>query len=581
MQEKETMQFQNDFVKQRAEMEKQRELEKKMTAANIMNENIREKIRTKQLLREKETKETQKILEAIKQKEQEEEQRVKEERDAKLRKIYALRESYAVQEEIRRQQKLQEKEIDRIYLSREEELALENEKNRQKYFQTLQEKQKITNERERLYQNYAKPGLKELQKKDELNQLKYISESIKKAEEEGIREKALKNQVLNCKVYEVQEKLMTKIALSNQIEYKHSVHANKKAEDKEYAERIRSHVLPLSRYPQQDQEVEERERLIQEELRRKQREYREMLQSQINEQKQRKLYNNVVMTDYERKVNANDIKAYENMAPVIHAKVVGIKAPGEVERSSPTRMWRKSTGGSSEMSMESLRTAINSNDRPYISPTPPPINYTFELAKKLNGEALYKPKGSFVTISPPKVPSKLAEIAAKNMDDPTLQIMRSNTHNSGYGYRPAINYQPPLKERSVESSWKNYNLGNQSMETRTIDNVRVPSRQKRENTSEGNRSFAYGERENPLAGAGKEFIKATPEHENLVFPNHPVEERRGSSVEPQPEKIQRRSVQKIELIKDFGKMRAAGASRRQAINYNILTGKQGLSCYLM
>ncbi len=319
-----------------------------------------------------------------------------------------------------------------------------------------------------------------------------------------------------------------------------------------------------------------------------------MLQRQMQDQYQRKLYKNVIMSEYERRVNASDIKAYETMEPVIHSKVVGVKSPEEAARLSPTQTWKKSRGNSNEMSIDSLKSAagLMSGQQPvYGAPTAPPaINYALELAKKLNGDGFYnhvtsKPKPDFVNMSPSKVPSKLAEIAAKNMDDPNMQIMRSNTSNLAYGYRPnAVQYQPPMKERPTEAAEKmTASRGNYSMEVQTGETAAMQRPASKRNNGAGtakaaNKSFVEPPRESLLAEAGKEFVKKEHEADKLSFlnPYKGEVDRRGSSLESAADtRAQRRSIIGKYDVKDRDavKMRPAGASRRQVVNYNIITGK--------
>jgi len=309
----------------------------------------------------------------------------------------------------------------------------------------------------------------------------------------------------------------------------------------------------------------------------KQRQYREMLQNQIKDQQQRKLYKNVVMSEYERRVNAGDIQAYENMSPVIHGKVVGIRAPEEVEKMSPIRIWRKSTiGNTNENSTNSLNSG-GSGEKAYTNSVNPSVNYQLELAKKLNGQLNFnKPRESLMTIANPKVPSKLAEIAAKNMEDPSFKALRSNTYNNAYGYKPSVNYQPPqLKERPSDQKRNDVNYS--AIDVRTLENARIPSRQRRDSTSaEVNRSFVQPKSSNTLADAAKVSIIKPPDinfNTDLALDQYAGKRVVSSSVDDKEKLMKMAEMKYKPRERDVGKMRPAGASRRQAINYNIITGQ--------
>ncbi len=319
------------------------------------------------------------------------------------------------------------------------------------------------------------------------------------------------------------------------------------------------------------------------------------------------------MSDHERRVNNREIEAYENMDMSVHAKVVGVKAPDEIEIKSSGKKAYRSRDGSIEANPEEHRqfgfnnVGANNSENPY-APTagPPQPNYDLEVARKLNAaEILPKHRAQLQNVSPSKVSSRLAEIAAKNMDDPNLLIMRSNTHNTSYGYRPPVKYRPPSRP-AYESKPTTYESAAQmktvdarvdpqptSVVRRSVEakpaepaadwrygNRRVP-------TPDHNKSFAYGQRENLLAGAGKEQMRRD---EGAVRDSVPQtaeqapepaaredqesgRDRRGHSVEPPAEGTRVRLPRRDDYrTMDVVKMRPAGMFRRQVVNYNIITG---------
>ena len=133
-QEKEAILAHQDFVKQASEMEKSRESEKKQKAAIIMEENRKEKKRAELIVKDREVSENQSIMETLKRLNEEEEAKIREERNVKSKRTNALRESYAVQEEIKRRQKMQVRELDKLFKAKEEEQSVEDEKNRQRVY---------------------------------------------------------------------------------------------------------------------------------------------------------------------------------------------------------------------------------------------------------------------------------------------------------------------------------------------------------------------------------------------------------------------------------------------------------------
>eukprot|EP00826_Nyctotherus_ovalis_P019542 TRINITY_DN16040_c0_g1_i1.p1 TRINITY_DN16040_c0_g1~~TRINITY_DN16040_c0_g1_i1.p1 ORF type:complete len:212 (-),score=98.78 TRINITY_DN16040_c0_g1_i1:867-1502(-) len=194
--EREMLRLEHGFLRQSLDYEAKREQEKRKLAAQIMEENVVEKLRADQIAKRNHIKEEEMVLEAIKQNNYIEKMREEEAKNARLATMENLKSAYDVQEEMKRRQRLREREVDKAYLKTEEEAQLKNERERLKYFEVLKEKQRITNERENLYKKYAMTPLKELERQDELAQLKYISESMKREEAEKAREKEMEKQVI-------------------------------------------------------------------------------------------------------------------------------------------------------------------------------------------------------------------------------------------------------------------------------------------------------------------------------------------------------------------------------------------------
>ncbi len=132
VEDREAVQLQTDFVKQKAELEKLQSAEKRAKAESIMQENLVEKRRATMAVKELEKQDNMMVLEQIKRINEEGEQKVRDEKDVKVRVVNALRESYEIQEEMKRRQRMQTKELDKVFLKKEEELSQENERNRQR-----------------------------------------------------------------------------------------------------------------------------------------------------------------------------------------------------------------------------------------------------------------------------------------------------------------------------------------------------------------------------------------------------------------------------------------------------------------
>jgi len=153
----------------------------------------------------------------------------------------------------------------------------------------------------------------------------------------------------------------------------------------------------------------------QDEIRRKRQEYNEALKKQIEEQSKQKI-KDIAMSDYERKVNANYIKAYEEMNINLDPAAIGVKPLKNFE-------YRKNRSGANSSLIENA----------YYGSA---IKYSAEVSKR-NGRV-----GSGYRAS-----SKLAEVAVKNIMDPTYQVgknyIRDNSEIMQYGKRysmaPTVN----------------------------------------------------------------------------------------------------------------------------------------------
>ena len=292
----------------------------------------------------------------------------------------------------------------------------------------------------------------------------------------------------------------------------------------------------------------------------------------MKEQHQRKLYaNNILMTEHELKVNGDFIKAYENMDPTIHEnnRLLGVKAAEDIAKLSPTRAWKKSGGdsiiGKSSGNIRDGGISEQSHGSSSID------NYKSELAKKLNQEVFYKPKEGYVPPSPPKISSKLAEIVAKNMEDPNILAMRSNTHNLMYGYRPGMNNRSPAKNRLGKNVENNKSMALPENRTAAEENPKsdyISSSQPPQKPL--NKSFAQPVYD-PLADAAKEVLG--DQVQSLEVEKRSASVDRASQVTNSPRcPPEYNEYQNNMIPKGMGRFKAAGASRRQIVNYNIITG---------
>lgn len=189
--------------------------------------------------------------------------------------------------------------------------------------------------------------------------------------------------------------------------------------------------------------LQQSDKSVQDAARRKRQEYSEALKRQIEEQSKQKLSKDIAMSDYERRVNANYIKAYEDMNTGIDSMVVGIKPLRELES-------RRRSGGSSSLL-----------ENPYYGS---PFKHLGN-ADRLAG--VRESRADSRSISAFKYPSKLAEVAAYNIMDQQYQADRNAIRNSldavKYGQRhslpPGINilnankdYVPPSYTEIPEES---------------------------------------------------------------------------------------------------------------------------------
>ncbi len=219
-----------------------------------------------------------------------------------------------------------------------------------------------------------------------------------------------------------------------------------------------------------------------------------------------------VMSEYEKKVNGLDLSAYENMDTSLHAKVIGVRDSSEPMHNSPSRT--------------SVKSDVHPADGPPVAKTEKEEKegYDYELVRKINIADVYPQKGNRAG-RPSSIlrasPSKLLEVAIQNMKDPTAGYMRHDTYNRAYGYKPTAfvpgKEQPPQINKSFDLSL-----------------AAKPQEFNRDCRGELNRSAIV---ENPLAVAGRAQLAPA------------VGERRA---------------------------KAAGAMRRPAAKYNIITGVEAL-----
>jgi hypothetical protein len=132
--EQEALKQQIDFGKNNAELAQAKEQEKKVKAMELMLENFREKQKAKEDIKEQEKNENKAIQEHLRNLQDREMERVEQEKNAKLRLASALKQSYTVQEQLKMQEKYKEKELDKLFTAKQEEVAVTVEKDRQRVF---------------------------------------------------------------------------------------------------------------------------------------------------------------------------------------------------------------------------------------------------------------------------------------------------------------------------------------------------------------------------------------------------------------------------------------------------------------
>ena len=178
-----------------------------------------------------------------------------------------------------------------------------------------------------------------------------------------------------------------------------------KEEDASYALSIRRNV--------ERQEALERER--KEKQRQDMQRYKEILEKQIDDTNKKKLFKDV-MSEYERKVNGNDLASYENMDLHLHSKVVGTKDGNEAKSNVPSPEIKKPT------------------EHLYSREAAPSADYN--LARRINMvDNVMKKDNSYIQ-NPLTYNSspRIVKMAMQNMLDPRVRYMRNNTQNRIYGY---------------------------------------------------------------------------------------------------------------------------------------------------
>ena len=226
---------------------------------------------------------------------------------------------------------------------------------------------------------------------------------------------------------------------------------------------------------------------------------------QIDDSNKKKQYQSI-MSEHERKVNESELIAYTNNESAV-------KAGAE----------------------NGLRNVLRKN-----------MNSEVPIAVKMNAADYLT--GSKNVEAPLFVsPVKLVQMATKNMEDPDVSYMRSNTHNKSYGcYKRAVN-------GSVNKSYNDAVPQAEMCMPAVYESV--PSE----------RQMIVNK---PFADAAKEQLKG-PIKEHLANPS------RGNSLEPPVKKLNNENPPFIPVGKTAPReLKAVGGARRQIANYNILTGKE-------
>ena len=129
--------IQKEMATEAAAREKKRVEDKKSRALNLMEENMREKQKADQELREQTAQEHQLVHTTLRRMQEEDEKKAAAERNVKTKLVNSLQESYAVQTSLAKRQRERERELDKLFTAQQIERTAENEKNRQKVLPSL------------------------------------------------------------------------------------------------------------------------------------------------------------------------------------------------------------------------------------------------------------------------------------------------------------------------------------------------------------------------------------------------------------------------------------------------------------
>jgi len=195
---------------------------------------------------------------------------------------------------LEKQNKLKyEKEADKNFALTHNKVLSKEDQDRKKFFDRLKGFQKANDAKHQMFKKYMSQDAAQLNsKKDEKAYLHHVADQEIKAAQKELNEKTLmtkKNQHnFNVLDKQIRDKEIQKLANKHQEE----IIAKKIDED-----------VRKERKNEQQRKLQENDR---------KKEYFQNLSEQINENHKKKSYS-MLMTDHERRMNDNDIKAYENI----------------------------------------------------------------------------------------------------------------------------------------------------------------------------------------------------------------------------------------------------------------------------
>ena len=230
-------------------------------------------------------------------------------------------------------------------------------------------------------------------------------------------------------------------------------------------------------------------------------EYRLSLENQIKDQNEQKL-KNIGMSEYERKVNANEIEAYENMSPVVHSKIVSIADPENCRLFDPRRL-------SKNLPSQNVIIYDASKSKEYIE-----------------GMHSLVPNDRYSGVNPShRGNSNLAEIVSKSLNDQNMIRYKQGNNDYSTGNQPRYNVE---RRRDITPAPQSKPIG--------YENLRPEL---------NSRYFHY-----------------------IIISFDPYKQVESNSIS----KPKLRRYSRLKNTPDVTKMRAAGGIRKQAINYNIISG---------